>query len=51
MGKELTVKKATAIDVIIEKDNQPLPATMESFWASSLNKENLQMFFINCMGQ
>ena len=40
-------QKATVINIIIEKDNQPLPATMESFWASSLNKENLQMFFIN----
>ena len=44
MEKELA---ATAVDIIIENDNQPLPATMESFWASPLNKENLQTFFVN----
>ena len=46
-GERVRRQKAAAIDVIIKKDNQLLPATMESFWASSLNKENLQMFFIN----
>ena len=46
-GEITRSQKATAIDVIIEKDNQPLPETMESFRASSPNKENLQMFFIN----
>ena len=40
-------QRTTAIDVIIEKDNQPLPVTMDSFWASSTNKENLKIFFIN----
>ena len=46
-GERNRRQKTTAIDVIIEKDNQPLPVTMDSFWASSTNKENLQMFFIN----
>ena len=32
-------QKTTAIDVIIEKDNQPLPVTMDSFWASLTNKD------------
>ena len=46
-GERNRCQKTTAIDVIIKKDNQPLPVTMDSFWASSANKENLQMFFIN----
>ena len=46
-GEKTRHQKATAIDVIIEKDNQPLLATIESFRASSQNKEKLQMFFIN----
>ena len=46
-GERNRRQKTTAINVIIEKDNQPLPVTMDSFWASSTNKENLQMFFIN----
>ena len=46
-GERTGRQKATAIDAIIENDNQPLPATTESFWVSSLNKKNLQTFFVN----
>ena len=41
--------KATVTNIVIESADQPLPVTMtmESFWASSGSKEQLQMFFIN----
>ena len=42
-------KKTAAIDVSIQHDDQPLPVSMDSFWASSFNKEQLQQFFIKWM--
>ena len=40
---------ANARNIVMESSNHPLPAKMESFWASPGNQEQLQMFFINCL--
>ena len=45
--KRVRLQKATTINVVIESTDLPLPVTMENFWASSGNKEKLQMFFFN----
>ena len=39
---------ANALNIVIESSDHPSPVKMESFWASSGNQEQLQMFFINC---
>lgn len=40
-------RKRTAINTVIENVNLPLIVTIESFWASSINREKLHIFFID----
>ena len=46
-GEIVRHQKAISINIVIESADQPLLVTMEVFWVSPGNKEQLQMFFIN----
>ena len=46
-GERVCRQETTAINIVIESADLPIPVSTESFSASSGNKQQLHMFFIS----